>query len=304
MLNPYNPKIAKIIKIKKQTPNTKLFAFRFVEKKDRDDFYFCHGQFMMAGLTGFGEAPFDICSNIFDTSVIELSIRGVGELTKAFNRLSVGDKVLLRGPYGHGFPDFKKFNKPNLLLIGGGCGFVMLKSIIEDYIKNYKDKIKAQILYGALDEENLIFKEYFADWRKYVDLQIILDKPKEPLNWKKGLITDLLKEAVLNYETSSPFLKRGQGGFKIPLTPLCERGEYKILNNATVIMCGPPAMYRFVIKELEKLNFSASDIYLSLERRMHCGIGVCHHCAIGSKLVCKEGPVFRYDEIKDIEGVC
>ncbi len=271
MLNPYNPKIAKIIKIERQTPNTNLFTFRFVEKKDREDFGFYHGQFMMAGLTGFGEAPFDICSNVFDSTVVQLSIREAGELTKAMNRLSAGDKVLLRGPYGHGFPDFKKFNKPNLLLIAGGCGFVILKSIIEDYIKNYKDKISAQVLYGALDEDNLLFKDCFSNWQKYIDLQIILDKPKKAWKWKKGLITDLFK-------------------------------NIKIIENATVIMCGPPIMYRFVIKELEKLNFDASDIYLSLERRMHCGIGVCHHCAIGSKLVCKDGPVFRYDEIKGIEG--
>lgn len=271
MLNPYKPKIAKIIKITKQTPDTNLFTLKYMNKKDREDFGFNHGQFIMAGLAGFGEAPFDICSNIFDTKVIELSIRQVGDLTKAINKLTIGDKMLVRGPYGHGFPLFKKLAKPNLLLIGGGCGFVTLKSIIEDYLKNYKDKFKMQALYGAGNEDQLLFRDCYKRWQEGIDLQIILDKPKEKWKWKKGLITNLFKEV-------------------------------EIIKDATVIMCGPPVMYRFVIKELEKLNFASSDIYLSLERRMHCGLGVCHHCAIGSKLVCKDGPVFCYDEIKDIDG--
>jgi NAD(P)H-flavin reductase len=270
MLNPYNPKIAKIIKVTKQTPDTNLFTLRYMNKKDREDFGFNHGQFIMAGLAGFGEAPFAICSNVFDTSVIELSIREVGDLTKALNRLVVGDKMLLRGPYGHGFPHFKKFTKSNLLLIGGGCGFVILKSIIEDYLKNYKNKFKAQALYGATDENHLLFKDCYKRWQEGIDLQIILDKPQEKWKWKKGVITKLFKEV-------------------------------EIIEDATVIICGPPVMYRFVIKELKNLKFSPSDIYLSLERRIHCGLGVCHHCAIGSKLVCKDGPVFRYDEIKDIK---
>jgi NAD(P)H-flavin reductase len=271
MLNPFKPKLAKIIKIKKETPDTKLFVLQYLNKKDQENFDFIHGQFMVAGLAGFGEAPFDICSNPADTSVIEICIREVGDLTSAFHRLIVGDEVLLRGPYGHGFPDLDKLAKPNLLLIGGGCGFIALKSIIEDYVSNYKNKIKAQVFYGALNEEHLLFKNRYRGWQKNLDLQIILDKPKENWKWKKGLITKLFQEV-------------------------------EVIKDATVIMCGPPVMYRFVIKELEKLGFDANDIYLSLERRMHCGIGICHHCAVGSKLVCKDGPVFKCSDIKDING--
>jgi sulfhydrogenase subunit gamma (sulfur reductase) len=266
MINPYESKIAKVIKIKKQTPDTKLFTFVFKNKKNQTEFIFNHGQFMMAGLPGFGEAPFDICSNIFDTSVVELSIREVGELTSKFHELKVGDEILLRGPYGHGIPKIESLAKPNLLLIGGGCGFVTLKSIIEDYIKNYKNNIKAQVFYGALDENSLLFSDRHKQWEKYLDLQVILDKPKEQNKYQQGLITKLITKE-------------------------------NVLSNSTVIMCGPPVMYRFVIKELEKLNFLPSDIYVSLERRMHCGVGICYHCAIGAKLVCKDGPVFKYEEL-------
>lgn len=268
MLNQYQPKLAKIIKISQQTPDTKLFTFRFSNKGDQENFCFNHGQFMMAGLPGFGEAPFDICSDIFDTSIVELSIRAAGELTNAFQSCVVGDYALLRGPYGHGVPSLSKLKKPNLLLIGGGCGFVTLKSIIEDYIKNYNNQIKVQVFYGASNEDYLLFKDRYPDWQNYLDLEVILDKPKNKEQWRVGLITKLFQDV-------------------------------QVVSNATVIMCGPPVMYRFVIKELEKLNFAPSDIYLSLERRMHCGVGICHHCAVGSKLVCKDGPVFSYEEIKD-----
>jgi len=271
MLNPYKPKLAKIIKIKKETTDAKLFTLQYINKKDQEDFSFNHGQFMMAGLSGFGEGPFDICSNIFDNSYIDLCIREVGDLTSAFHRAIVGDTVLIRGPYGHGFPMLDKLDKPNLLLIGGGCGFISMKSIIEDYVKNFKKTKKAQVFYGALNEDNLLYKNRYREWQKHLDLQIILNKPTEQWKWKQGLITQLFKDV-------------------------------EVIKDATVIMVGPPVMYKFVLKELKKINIDPSDIYISFERRMHCGIGICHHCAIGSKLVCKDGPVFLYDEIKGIDG--
>ena len=116
------------------------------------------------------------------------------------------------------------------------------------------------------------FKNEYKIWKRSVDLQITLDKKCPTWKGHVGLITTLFD-------------------------------EIEVVRNAIAIICGPPIMYKFVLKKLKEKKFTDSDIYLSLERRMHCGIGVCQHCAIGSKYVCKDGPIFCWEEIKKIPGV-
>jgi NAD(P)H-flavin reductase len=72
--------------------------------------------------------------------------------------------------------------------------------------------------------------------------------------------------------------------------------------NTVAAVCGPPALYRCVISELDHFGIPAEAIYLSLERRMKCGVGRCCHCAIGDLFCCTDGPVFRYCDVRAIEG--
>ncbi|MBU1036645.1 FAD/NAD(P)-binding protein [Patescibacteria group bacterium] len=278
MINPYLPYQAKIIKCQKETEDVKLFHLKFTDSARQKRFHFWNGQFVQVGIPGKGEAPINICSQSKDsTKYFELAIREVGQLTKAFHQLKAGDYVYVRGPFGNGWPKMKNLPKKNLLLVGGGCGFIPLKSTAEELSKGYGKKYQVQILYGTSDESQLLFKKQYKAWQKAgIELDLIFDKKRPQHKTVQGakcgfgLITKLFK-------------------------------TIKIVKDATAFICGPPIMFNFVVKELKKLRFGDEDIYLSLERRMTCGIGICQHCAIGDKYVCKDGPVFRYDQVNNLE---
>lgn len=264
MQNPYKIEKAKIIKKEKQNDLTYLFRLKLPVNLQKR-FEFLPGQFMQAGLMGFREAPISICSNAKDSKkFFELTIRGVGRITNKLISFNVGDEILVRGPFGNGFPEPKD---KNLILIGGGCGFVPLRSAIETYKKN--KKIKMQIFIGCKDKNTLFFQNQFSAWKKISDFNLILEKGTLlGLFRKSGFVTELLDK------------------------PLVE--------NALVLVVGPPVMYKAVVKKLLQKGIKPEDIYLSLEKRMYCGQGVCQHCAIGTKYICKDGPVFSYKELKKV----
>jgi NAD(P)H-flavin reductase len=270
MHNSYLPKLAKVKKIVLQTPDTKLFTFEFIDKNDRDNFSFVHGQFVMLGILGEGEAAFDICSSTLKPKIFDLAIRKVGNLTEKIHKLKVNDRVTVRGPFGNGLP-LEKFKDKDLLLIGGGCGFITMRSFVLDYLTGKLNLGHLNIFYGCLNEKNLLFQKEFKTWRKKVNLDITLDKPSPGWSGQKGVVTSLFND----------------------------RQDF---TDTIALIVGPPVMYKFVIEELQKRKMKDADIYLSLERRMYCGIGVCQHCAIGPYYVCKDGPVFSWEQIKDIPG--
>lgn len=263
-------KFAKIKTIQQETPDTKLFTFQFTKKEDQVNFSFEHGQFLMSGLLGFGEAPFDICSSATKLSTFDLSIRQVGELTTKLHQLKVGDMVTVRGPFGHGLP-IKNFKDKDLLLIGGGCGFVAMRSFVIDYLAGRLHQGKLSVFYGCADEKTLLFKNEYSRWRKKIDLDIVLDRPSKQWKGARGVVTVLFNN----------------------------RQDF---SNTVALVVGPPVMYKFVVEELKKRGMKDEDIYLSLERRMHCGGGVCQHCAIGPYYVCKDGPVFSWEQLRGVPG--
>jgi len=261
MKNIYELKSAKVTKIIVENPTITTL---FLKLTDQNKFHFLAGQFMQIGLPGFGECPISISSNPkFSKKYFSLTIRKVGELTEKLNQLKVGDTVLCRGPYGNGFPEVKS----NLILIGGGCGFIPLRSVYEEN-KDRKD-IKIQLFIGCRDTDSLVFKDELLKMKTQHDLNIILEKMVYPeYSKQKGRITDLLKNKEL-------------------------------LPNAKIYICGPDIMFKFVVRALLERGISPENIFLSLEKRMHCCVGVCQHCACGTKYVCKDGPVFSYEYLKD-----
>ncbi|MFC1612525.1 FAD/NAD(P)-binding protein [Patescibacteria group bacterium] len=262
MKNLYLPKTAKIIDTYEEADNSAVLTLRM---KDKSRFKFIAGQFAMVGIPGWGEAPFDICSSPLNDKKFQLCIRRVGSLTEKLGSLKKGNEATVRGPFGNGFEDLGKLEPKNILFLGGGCGFVTVRPIIKEIIerKLYKDR-KVQLLYGARAEENILFKNEQREWKKYVDLQVALEKPPaKSKKYHKGMITDLFKKV-------------------------------KIVNPASIIMCGPPIMYRFCIQGLGS-KVKPESTHLLMERRMHCGVGVCQHCAIGPYYVCKDGPVFTLE---------
>lgn len=274
MHNPYQTQPAKITFISQQTANIKLFRFELTQKVFGWKFSFRPGQFIELSIPGFGEAPFAPCQDPQSGS-IELCIRSTGRLTARLHQMKIGDEVGLRGPYGRGaWPldkyDFKK--QKNLFIAVGGLGLVPLRSLLLGKDHFLGKNTKVQIFYGARQPDQMLFRHEYAKWREnQIDLRLTIDKECPGWSGCVGLVTSLFD-------------------------------KHDVVQNAVAFLCGPPIMYRPLLDKLKSLGFADEDIYLSLERRMHCGIGVCQHCAVGHYYTCQDGPVFSWAQLKNIPG--
>ena len=230
------------------------------------------GQFVQVSVPGFGEAPISICSDSKD--YIRLNVREVGNVTKALSMLKKNDAILIRGPYGKGYP-MKLLAGNSLVIIGGGCGVAPLKGVI-DYIENNRqDYQDIHLFLGYRSPDDIIFKREIEEWRIKYNMQISVDKNAHGqfcYDAKLGFITDSIKNSTLDN------------------------------SNKVVFVCGPPIMMKYTIDILKQKGFHDDQIFISAERLMYCAIGVCCHCMIRGKFTCIDGPVFRYDEIKDFKN--
>jgi len=273
MHNPYQSELAKITAISWQASNIKLFRFEFKRKIWGHDLKIKPGQFMDLSLPGFGEAPFAPC-NAPNSEYIELCIRSAGRLTEKLHSMKIGDQVGLRGPYGNGWPVIEDNKLPlakqNLLIVVGGLGLVPLRTLILGKEKFLGKKSKVQIFYGARNPDDMLFRHEYDYWKKQnVEINLTIDKKSDNWQGNTGLVTSLFDKIVLN-------------------------------EDSTAFLCGPPVMYRPVLEKLLTQKFGDDEIFLSLERRMHCGVGVCQHCAVGPYYTCKHGPIFNWNQLKNI----
>jgi sulfhydrogenase subunit gamma (sulfur reductase) len=270
MMNEYYPNLASIKEIIKETYNTNTYILEFFEKNLRKDFSWNPGQFMMLGILGIGESAISI-SNVEKENLIYLTIRNVGNVTSSIYSLKKSESISIRGPYGQGWP-LENAKGKNILIVAGGMGIAPLRGLINHIINNRKNYGHLEIIYGAKTPGDMIFKYEINKWNKIKNstLHLTADQVTEetPFECKTGLVTSCF-----------PMMKTHH-------------------RNAIALICGPEIMMRYAAKCLETIGFADDQIYLSLERRMKCGIGMCGHCQIGSKFVCKDGPVFNYNEIK------
>ncbi len=273
MINSYQPQLAKIIKIKNENPIIKSFDLKFVQPKMQHDFGFIPGQFIEVGIAGFGEAPFALCSSPTEKNYFSIAVQRIGPLTERLHRCKAGETLWIRGPFGRGFPEIKE----KVILIAGGSGLIPFSSLIKQHLAE-KTAGQLMLLCGGRQKNDLIFSQRFSVWQRGgLKLHLILEKKEKDWTGPVGLLPDLVSQVL------------GGADYEAKLTK--------------AIICGPAQMYQSILRSLFNLGFKDENIYLSLERRMHCGIGICQHCAIGSKYICKDGPVFVWSEIKDIAGV-
>jgi len=262
----YQPYLARIIKVLPQIQDHLLFQLKFEDPRIASNFTHRPGQFVELSVIGSGEAPISISSSPTRPGIVELCVRKTGRVTNALFRLPLNALVGVRGPYGNGFP-IEKLEDNNLLIIAGGLGMAPLRSLLWyalDNRKKFKDII---LMLGAKTPGELLFKYELLKLIDRPDMKCLLtvDKDEEGI-WKAhfGVVTKLF--------------------------------DYVELDPATTYaaLCGPPIMYKFVLKELLKRNFSKDRILMSLERKMKCGVGKCGHCSIGYKYTCIDGPIFTY----------
>ncbi|MBS7611618.1 FAD/NAD(P)-binding protein [Candidatus Bathyarchaeota archaeon] len=267
MSNPYIPRKAIIESIRDETPDIKTFRIKF---KD-GSFNFNPGQFVMVSMLGVGESAISISSHPEDADkFVELSIRKVGNVTGSIFKLKPGSTIGIRGPFGNGWPMDEASGK-NLLIVGGGCGQGALRPLILDVLRHRDCYGRVEILYGARTPQDLMFKYEHDIWARVPDgcLLLTVDSIPTSVEWKYnlGVVTTLFGKTLIKPE------------------------------NSLALICGPEIMMHFAVRGLLSMGFKSDQIYLSMERRMKCGIGKCGHCQIGSKYVCKDGPVFTHSDL-------
>ena len=264
--NPYLPKPARIIRTLPQIVDHRLFQIRFEEEETAGSFTYRPGQFVMLSVIGTGEAPFSISSSPTRPGFIELCVRRIGHVTDALFRLPANAPVGIRGPYGNGFP-LEKLEGGNLLLVAGGLGMAPLRSLLR-YALDNRSKFKDVILmYGAKNPDDMLFKYELLDLIEQPDVKCLLTVDKDDSGiWKAhiGVVTKLFEHVEINADQTY------------------------------AAICGPEVMFKFVLDELLKRNFSKDRILMSLERNMQCGVGKCGHCMVGYKYTCLDGPIFNY----------
>ena len=265
----YNPKIATIAKVEQLTEMEKRFEIILPDNKPlRHD----PGQFVEVSIFGFGEAPISVSSSPTKVPAFDLTVRKTGRLTEKMHQFTAGSTIGIRGPFGTGF-DVAEFKGKDMLFVCGGIGLAPLKSLIDYTIDKRKEFGRLIILYGTKSPAEILFPKEIDLWQKMPDVEfdMTVDRPDQKWKGKRGVITTLIPPLELDVEKTI----------------------------ATVV--GPPVMYKFVIMALKAKRIPEDNIYLSLERRMKCGVGKCGHCQINNTYVCQDGPVFHYPMTKKLQ---
>ncbi len=261
------PVIGVVTDIRIDTPDVK--TFRVVTPDGNKPFEHMPGQCAMLSIPGVGEAMFSITSSPTNTEYMEFSIKKCGCLTDWLHKMEVGQYVTVRGPYGNYFPVETELKGKNLLFVAGGIGLAPLRSVINYCRANRDNYGTIDIVYGSRSKDDLVdYSEIINEWMTEagVSVHLTIDREQEGWDGHVGFVPNYVKE--LNPDV-----------------------------NKTVLVCGPPIMIKFTLNALKELGFTEEQVYTTMELRMKCGVGKCGRCNIGSKYVCKDGPVFRYDKL-------
>lgn len=263
---------SEIINIIELTEQEKLFQIKIINQQERELFYFRPGQFVMLEVPGFGEVPISISSSSSNRGYIELCVRKVGRTTNLLHQAQAGAKIGIRGPFGTSFP-MEEMTGKNILLIAGGLGLAPLRAPMY-WINEHRDEYKdVHILYGTKSSDQLLFTYQYNEWQKVNHLELHTIVEKGDKNWKgpTGMITQLFND--------------------ITIDPM----------QTYAIVCGPPVMFKFVCSHLDSLGLPMNRMFVSLERRMHCGMGKCCRCMVGTTFTCVDGPVFDYWSVLNLK---
>lgn len=265
----YFPLMAEITDIQKFT---ELETFFEITLPDGMDLGHQPGQFVEVSMFGVGEAPISVCSSPTKKGSFDLCVRKVGMLTELMHQMKIGDKIGIRGPFGHGF-DTDALKGKDILIIGGGIGIVPLRSLFNFVIDNRDNFGRLIMCYGAKNTDEFLFPDEMKMWEndKNIEFHCTVDKGSDDWNGNVGVITTLIPNLDLD------------------------------LKNTIAAVVGPPIMYKFVLLSLMSKGLPDENIYMSLERRMKCGVGKCGHCQINHSYVCQDGPVYHYPTLKTMQ---
>jgi NAD(P)H-flavin reductase len=266
--NPWLPQTVRIQDIKQEVPDTATYKLVFDDPHAAESYSFAPGQFNMLYLPGFGEAAISISSDPERRESLWHTVRLAGNVTQALDRKQPGDQIALRGPFGSAWP-IDQCRGRDVVIAGGGIGLAPLRPLLYHIINHRQDFRRVILLYGARAPQDLLYTDEFDSWRN-ADLEIEVTVDRGETDWQGhiGVVPALF--------------------YRLRLDAAQTR----------VLTCGPEIMMRFVVFEALARRIRPRDIYISMERNMQCAVGFCGHCQLGPAFVCKDGPVFSYDQIE------
>jgi sulfhydrogenase subunit gamma (sulfur reductase) len=269
--NIYLPKVVTLDRVVDEIHEVKTFYWHFEDPAGQRRFQqFRPGQFAQVSLFGAGEFPASLPPSPTEGETF-FTIRTVGSCTAALHALRPGDRFAVRGPYGNGFPMESYFGR-NLVFVAGGIGLIPLRSCILYALAHRSKYERIQIFLGARTPRDLMYRDTLRSWENSagVECHLTVDRASDDWSGHVGVVGNLFQKP----------------GVQVPVA------------NTTAFVCGPPVMFRFVIRDLQALGFEDHNIVSTLERYMKCGVGKCGHCCIGVAYVCVDGPVFTYAQIQ------
>ncbi|SPE44280.1 Cytosolic bidirectional (NiFe)-hydrogenases (NADP coupled, Group 3b), diaphorase subunit [Candidatus Sulfotelmatobacter sp. SbA7] len=267
--DPMLPQPHRVRQVVKETPDT--FTLTLEPSDGAGSSPFRPGQFSMLWVFGVGELPISISGHPAEPDRLVYTVRSVGSATHAFVGHEAGDSVGVRGPFGTGWP-VEAARGRDVIIVAGGIGLAPLRPVIYEVLHNRNDYGRLVVLYGARSPRDLLYRKELAAWARQRDTQVLVTVDYGGLSWRGhvGVVTTLFKYARLHPARS------------------------------VAMVCGPEIMMRFVTRELETHGLARADIYLSMERNMKCAVGFCGHCQYGPHFICKDGPVFPYEQMRPL----
>ena len=253
----------------KETPDT--FTLKLAAEEGENGSSFRPGQFSMLWVFGVGGLPISISGDPGESDQLVYTVRSVGQATNALVTRSVGTAVGVRGPFGNGWP-VEAARGRDVIVVAGGIGLAPLRPVIYEVLNHREDYGRLVVLYGARSPRDLLYRKELAAWARQRETQVLVTVDYGGMSWRGhvGVVTTLFKYARL------------------------------MPSRSVAMVCGPEIMMRFVARELESHGLSRNDIYLSMERNMKCACGFCGHCQYGPYFICKDGPVFRYEQMRPL----
>ena len=271
--NPYLIHPATIVDKIRESDTIHTYRLRIDNEDVRRRYRFLAGQFNMIYLFGVGEVAISIVSDPDEPELLDHTIRAVGRVTKAMAGLNPGDVLGVRGPFGQGWP-LDEARNHDVVIVTGGLGCAPVVGAIEYIFRRRERYGSVKILHGVKTPEDLLFRERFDSWRTQPDTEVLLTSDQPGKIWRHhvGVVTELFEMVSID-----------------PATTM-------------VLMCGPEIMMRLGVPILLRRGIPDTAVYVSLERHMECGIGLCGHCQMGPYFICKDGPIMRYDRVEQWMG--
>ena len=268
-----SPNWARVLSVESELADVVTLRVAFEDRGLQEAYSFQPGQFNMLYVPGVGEAAISISSDPADCSQIGHTVRLVGNVTREIGRLQAGDQLGIRGPFGSSWP-MKKIEGKDVFIACGGIGLPPLRPVLHHIARNRQHYGKVTVLYGARTPSELMYQHEYAEWRKAdIQIEITVDRADESWGGRVGVVPMWFYQLRIDPKTTA------------------------------VLTCGPEVMIRFVIFEALARRVRPDQIFVSLERNMKCGQGSCGHCQIGPYFVCKDGPVFAFNELQSFFNV-